>query len=441
MLSGEESKKNPLIIGSNLTGIDAWAIVMKPAVYAIATLDTKGHELAYVAERLRALGVEVTVVDVGTQAAPQVIADVSREVVLAHLPPGADRVQPDPMNRAAAIAKVSSALVEFMRAEFAAGRVAGAIGIGGGGGTSLIAPALRELPIGVPKMLVSTMAAGNVAPYVGTSDLLMLYPVIDVAGLNSVSRRILANAAHAMAGMVLHRVEDHESRPTVAMTMFGVTTPCVERIRQQLEARGFNSLVFHATGAGGRAMEQLIESGLIRGVLDITTTEIADEIVGGVLSAGPRRLEAAASRDIPCVVSVGALDMVNFGARETVPAEFAARKLHVHNAQVTLMRTTVDECRRMGRWIAEKLSRARQPMVVLLPERGVSAIDAEGQPFYDPVADTALFEELERGLSHRPNCAVHRLPLHINDAEFADRAVAEFMQLWASSQPNRESRA
>ncbi|MBS0208824.1 MAG: Tm-1-like ATP-binding domain-containing protein [Planctomycetes bacterium] len=409
---------------------------MNASIYAIATFDTKGHELAYVAARLRALGAPVVTVDVGTLNTPVVVPDVLRERVRKHLPAARRQADAAPGDRAAAIAEMSAALVEFLRDEFAAGRVAGAMGLGGGGGTSLIAPALRILPIGVPKLLVSTMAAGNVAPYVGASDLVMMHSVLDVAGLNSVSRRILANAAHAMYGMVVHSSAEVNERPTVAMTMFGVTTPCVERVRVQLEARGFDPLVFHATGAGGRAMEQLIDAGLVVGVLDITTTEIADELFGGVLSAGPARLDAALERRIPQVLSVGALDMVNFGGRETVPDKHASRRLHAHNAQVTLIRTTVDENRAIGRWMVDKLRGATSPIVVLLPEGGVSAIDAPGQPFHDPAADAALFETLEEGLREHPYCRVLRVSAHINDATFADRAVNEFMNLWLATKPS-----
>lgn len=324
---------------------------------------------------------------------------------------------------------MSEALVRYLSVEHAAGRVAGVIGIGGSGGTALITAAMRALPIGVPKLMVSTVASGNTAPYVDCSDLTMMYSVVDVAGLNVVSRRVLANAAHAMAGMVAHQPPAGQTRPALGMTMFGVTTPCVTAVREALEARGFDPLVFHATGAGGRAMEKLVESGMIEGVLDITTTEVADEVVGGVFPAGPARFDAILTRRIPYVLSVGAVDMVNFGAKETVPERFAGRRLHMHNAQVTLMRTTPDENREIARWIARKLNRATSPVVVMIPEAGVSMIDAPGQPFHDPEADAALFEELESQLQQDDLRRIIRRPNHINDPEFAAGLVDEFLRL------------
>jgi uncharacterized protein (UPF0261 family) len=307
------------------------------------------------------------------------------------------------------------------------------IGIGGSGGTALITPAMRALPIGLPKLMVSTMASGNTAPYVDCSDIAMLFSVVDVAGLNAISCRVLANAAHAMAGMVAHRPANLPSRPTLGMTMFGVTTPCVTEVRQRLESAGYDCLVFHATGTGGRAMEKLVQSDFIHGVLDLTTTEVADQVVGGCFPSGRARFDVIGEKKIPYVLSLGAVDMVNFGEKETVPAQFAHRKLHVHNAHVTLMRTTPEENRHIARWIAAKLSRFQSPFVVLIPELGVSAIDAPGQPFYDPEADAALFEELEAHLQPRPSQRVLRVPLHINDPKFAAIAVHEFQQLVAAA--------
>ena len=276
------------------------------------------------------------------------------------------------------------------------------IGLGGTGGTALLAPAFRALPLGVPKVLVSTVASGNTAPYLGCSDIVLVPSVVDVAGLNSVSRQIFSNAAHAIAGMVAHRIVGTRERPVVGMTMFGVTTPCVTAVREALEAKGFDCLVFHATGAGGRAMEQLVAAGVIQGVLDITTTEVADEVVGGVFPAGPERFDAILDMKVPYVLSVGAMDMVNFGAMNTVPSQFRERKLHVHNAQVTLMRTTPEENRRFASWIAAKLNRATAPWIMLIPEKGVSQIDAPGQPFHNADADLALFNELESQLEPKP---------------------------------------
>jgi uncharacterized protein (UPF0261 family) len=291
----------------------------------------------------------------------------------------------------------------------------------------MISAAMRELPVGVPKVLVSTMASGNTAPYVDVKDLTMMYSVVDIAGMNPLSRRILANAAGAIVGMVTQAQPLAADRPLVAATMFGVTTPCVTAARERLEAAGYDVLVFHATGSGGRAMEGLIDDGWFAGVLDVTTTEWADEVVGGALTAGPGRLSAAGRRGIPQVVSVGALDMVNFGAPETMPARFRLRRLYRHNPQVTLMRTTPDECREIGRRIAEQLNRATGPTEVLLPRRGVSMIDRDGQPFHDPDANEALFTSLRSALN--PNIHVRELDAHINDAEFAHALADELLAL------------
>lgn len=398
-----------------------------PAVYVIATMDTKGHEAAFVAERVRAAGASAVTVDVGVQDAPVVSPDMTRERV-ADFHPSSASVVLGHADRGQAVTAMSEALIEFLRREHAAGNVAGVIGLGGSGGTALIAPAFRALPIGLPKLLVSTVASGNTAQYVGFSDIALMPSVVDVAGLNVVSREVLANAAHAIAGMVAHRTGERRgsspSSSTIGLTMFGVTTPCVTAVRELLEAEGHDVLTFHATGTGGQAMEKLVESGLIGGVLDITTTEVADEVVGGVFPAGAARFDAILAKCVPYVVSLGALDMVNFGPRETVPPQFRDRKLHVHNAQVTLMRTTPDENRRFARWIAAKLNRSTAPLVVLIPEGGLSAIDAPGQPFHDPEADRALFEELDATIEKTPQRQVRRVPYHINDAAFA-RALVE----------------
>src|SRR5688572_10908157 len=299
-------------------------------IYAVATMDTKGQELAYVADRVRAAGAAVVTVDVGTQAEPTVAADVSRRQVAACHPGGEDAVLRHD-DRGRAVTAMGEALEQFLLREHAAGRVAGVIGIGGSGGTALVAPAMRALPVGLPKVLVSTVASGNTAPYVGATDITMMYSVVDVAGLNRVSKEVLANAAHAIAGMVTHPHGADDTAPAVGMTMFGVTTPCVTAARRLLEGRGFDCLVFHATGTGGRAMEKLVASDLVRGVLDITTTEVADEVVGGVFAAGPARFGVILEKQVPYVMSVGALDMVNFGAKDTVPRQFKDRRLHVHN--------------------------------------------------------------------------------------------------------------
>ncbi len=403
---------------------------MRPRAYAVATMDTKGRELAFVADRIRAAGVEVVTVDVGTLDPPTVGPDIPREAVVASHPTPEGRAQAlSGVDRGRSVTAMGEALAVFLRREHEAGRLAGVIGIGGSGNTAAITPAMRALPIGMPKVMVSTIASGNVSPYVGTSDIVMMYPVVDIAGLNAVSRRVLANAAAALVGMIRQDELPSDDRPTVAMTMFGVTTPCVSAVREAIEARGFDALVFHATGTGGRAMEKLVEAGLIGGVLDITTTEVADEVVGGILPAGPDRFDAILRARIPYVMSLGALDMVNFGAIETVPEKFHGRKLHSHNAQVTLMRTTADENRLCARWIAGKLNRAEAPFTVMIPEGGVSSIDAPGMPFHDPEADAALFDELESAIEPRPGRTIRRLPMNINDPAFARALVEAYLDL------------
>ena len=293
----------------------------------------------------------------------------------------------------------------------------------------MITAAMRRLPIGLPKLMVSTVASGNTAPYVDCSDITMMYSVVDVAGMNVVSEKVLSNAAHAMAGMVSHKQPDSARRPCLGMTMFGVTTPCVTAVRESLEQQGYDCLVFHATGTGGRAMENLVRSGLISGVLDLTTTEVADEVVGGIFPAGPHRFEAAIARKLPLVMSVGAVDMVNFGELATVPEKFRQRNLHVHNAQVTLMRTTPAENVQIAEWIASKLNTSAEPFTLLLPEGGVSMLDAPGQPFHDPDATNALFETFERTIATDEHRRILRLPFHINDPDFAAAAVAEFQRI------------
>jgi uncharacterized protein (UPF0261 family) len=413
---------------------------MSAKVYVIATMDTKGAEATYVRDRLAAAGTQVVLVDVGTLASPTHRPDVDRREVLSAVAGAAPRSLPNPdgavlpteglgEDRGQAIATMAAALRHYLQAEVAAGRVAGVLGLGGSGGTSLITTALRALPIGLPKLMVSTVASGNVAPYVDCSDILMLYSVVDIAGLNAVSSAVLANAAHAMAGMVFSDKPAAIQRPAVGMTMFGVTTPCVNRVRELLEAQGYDGLVFHATGSGGRAMEQLVASGLISGVLDITTTEVADTVVGGVFGCGPDRFARLLAAEIPLVLSLGALDMVNFGGLETVPPMFQQRRLHVHNAQVTLMRTSAEENVRIAAFMAERLNRATAPWRLLVPELGLSLIDVPGQPFHDPQANAVLFQELERRLELSPERRWIRLPYAINAPEFAAALVDHFLQL------------
>jgi uncharacterized protein (UPF0261 family) len=312
----------------------------------------------------------------------------------------------------------------------------GLISAGGSGGTALATQAMRRLPIGIPKVMVSTVASGDVKPYVGPSDICMMYSVTDISGINRISEKVLANAAHALAGMIAYakREKAEETKPALGLTMFGLTTPCVQAVCKQLEAR-YDCIVFHATGTGGQSMEKLVDSGLIAGVLDVTTTEIADELVGGVLSAGPTRLDTFIKKQVPYVGSCGALDMVNFWAMDTVPAQFRERNLYKHNPNVTLMRTTPEENARMGRFIAEKLNRMEGPVRFLIPEGGVSGIDAPGKPFWDPAADKALFDAIAENFRTTGNRKLIRLPHHINDQAFADALVANFNQIAETSWP------
>jgi uncharacterized protein (UPF0261 family) len=384
--------------------------------YVIGTFDTKGAELGYAAECLRAAGAEVVTVDVSTQARGGP-ADVGADEVAGHHPDGAAAVFTG--DRGTAVAAMAVALERFLLSR---SDVGGVLGLGGSGGTALVTPAMRALPVGVGKIMVSTVASGNVAPYVDASDIAMWYSVTDVAGLNRISRRVIGNAAHALAGIVTHEVPAADDRPAVGLTMFGVTTPCVTAVTQRLGG-AVDPLVFHATGTGGRAMEKLVDDGLVGSVLDITTTEVCDLLVGGVFPATDDRLGAIARTGVPYVGSCGALDMVNFGAPATVPAQFAGRNLYEHNPQVTLMRTTPDECVEIARFLARGLNACEGPVRFLLPTGGVSALDAPGQAFWDPEADEALFAALEAEVRQTDRRRVERLPHNVNDPEFADALV------------------
>jgi uncharacterized protein (UPF0261 family) len=388
--------------------------VSPPTVVLVGTLDTKGREYAFLRGRLEQAGVATLLVDVGTQGPPSIPADVPREEVAA----AGDFDLAALTDRGTAVQAMCAAVPKVVRRLFDEGRCQGVLAAGGSGNTAIATAAMRALPVGVPKLVVSTMASGDTAGYVDISDVTLMPAVTDVAGLNSVSARILANAAAAMAGMVTAPAVDlGASRPVVAATMFGVTTPAVTAAREELERRGYEVLVFHATGTGGRSMEGLVEAGFVTGVLDVTTTELADDLVGGVLSAGPHRLEAAGRRGVPQVVSLGALDMVNFGPRASVPERFAGRNLYVHNPTVTLMRTTPEECAELGRRLGAKLSAATGPVALFVPLRGVSAISGEGGPFYDPDADAALRAGLRETLA--PSVEVHEVDAHVNDPAFA----------------------
>ena len=396
---------------------------MKKA-YVIGTCDTKFRELAYVKELIEQAGVEAVLVDVGIFNHENPV-DIPNHVVAACHPvnPGFLSGVED---RGFAVKAMSEALGVFLPARDDLG---GVIGLGGSGGTALVTSAMRNLPIGIPKLMVSTVASGNVAPYVGPNDIAMVYSVTDIAGLNRISSRVLGNAAHAMAGMIRSTVpEVREDRPVVGMTMFGVTTPCVTQARSLLE-NDFDCIVFHATGTGGQSMEKLVDSGMMKKIMDITLTEICDLHMGGVMSAGEDRIGAVIRAGIPYVASVGALDMVNFGAMDTVPEKYRNRNLYVHNSQVTLMRTTPDENRAMGEWIGERLNRCEGEVRFLIPTKGVSMIDAPGKPFYDPVADECLFEAIEKTVRQTGRRKVFRLPYHINDPEFAQALVDSFREI------------
>jgi uncharacterized protein (UPF0261 family) len=392
-------------------------------IHLIGTADTKGEELAYLAGLLRARGAEVTLVDVGTDP-PTIPVDVPASDVAAHHPEGAQAAL-GTRDRGQAVAAMGLAFARFI-----ADRpdLSGVLGIGGGGGTSIIAQGMRELPYGLPKLLVSTLASGDTAPYIGISDLVLMPAVTDLAGLNRISRVILANAAEAMAGMALHPAPATGGKPAIGLTMFGVTTPCVTAITADLRD-SHDCLVFHATGTGGRTMEKLADSGMLTALIDITTTEVADLLFGGVLPATEDRFGAAIRTRLPWVGSVGALDMVNFGPPDTIPARYRDRLFYHHNPQVTLMRTTPDENRQMGEWIAQRLNLCDGPVHLLIPEGGISMLDAPGQPFHDPAADKALLDALEGGLRQTATRRLTRLPHHINDPAFAAAAVAAFRAL------------
>ena len=398
-------------------------------IFVVVTLDTKADEALFVAETLRKDGVPAAIVDVGVFKPPLAECQVSRAEVAAHHPSG-QHVVLGQADRGLAIAAMSDALRVFLSESCDASRCSGVIGLGGSGGTALIARAMRGLPIGFPKLMVSTVASGDTSSYIGTSDITMMFSVVDVAGLNRVSRQIYTNAAMAIAGMSRARSASTEGKPAVGMTMFGLTTPCVDHVRQQLETQGFDALVFHATGVGGRAMEELAKSGFFSAVADITTTEVADEVVGGVFPAGPERFDAILEKRLPYVMSLGALDMVNFGPLASVPPQFRDRKLHVHNPNVTLMRTSIEENRAFAQWIARKLNAYPQSgFTLLIPELGLSGLDQLGGPFFDPVADMALFDELERLVVTDRDRRIERHPLHINDPRFAETILAELAKL------------
>lgn len=395
------------------------------------TLDTKGIEYEYLRAYVQSKGCDVILIDAGIKGTPQTQPDITRDEVARAA--GAEIEQLVAVgDRGAAIETMAHGVARIVKDLFAQGHLQGILGLGGTGGSSLVTHAMRTLPVGVPKLIVSTVASGDTRPYVGASDITMMYSIVDIAGINRISERILSNAVAAIAGMATDYAQAQLStnaKPLIGATMFGVTTPSVNEARQYLEERGYEVLVFHATGTGGQSMEALVNGGFLTGVLDITTTELADDLVGGVFSAGPQRLEAAGLHGLPQIISLGALDMVNFGPMESVPERFRQRRLYKHNPTVTLMRTTPEECAELGRRIAHKLNMARGPVALFIPLRGVSMIATEGGVFYDAEADQHLIENLKAGL--QSHIEVHELDLDINDPRFAQamaHRLDEFIQ-------------
>jgi len=398
-------------------------------------MDTKGVEHGFVAERIRARGHQTLIIDLGTDGPPQIPPDITRgeAAALAGIDLEALTARHD---RGEAVAAMSQAAPRILTGLQSAGKIDGVISLGGGGGTAIATAGMRALPLGFPKVMVSTHASGDTARYIGDKDIVMFPSIVDIAGLNRISRTILSRAAGAICGMVEAaaaepKADAEHEKPVVVASMFGNTTACVQAAKALLEREGCEVLVFHATGVGGKAMEALIETGFIAGVLDITTTEWADELVGGFLGAGPTRLEAAARKGVPAIIVPGCLDMVNFHAPESVPARFAGRTFYAHNPQSTLMRTTTEECAALGRILAQKANLSTGPVTVLLPRKAISVISASGQPFHDPAADAVLFEAIKANL--RPEIPVVEMECAINDTEFAERCARTLLALMKAS--------
>ena len=392
---------------------------MAKTVCIVGTMDTKGVEFSFIKSQIESTGVSTCVINTGILGEPQLTPDVSADEVAQA---GGSSLQAlrDEGDRGNSVAVMAQGAATLIAEKQAAGEIDGIISLGGSAGTTIGTTAMQAVPVGVPKIMVSTLASGDTSPYVQSKDICMMYSVVDIAGINRLSRQILANAAGAIVGMVNAEVPTAAAdKPLIAATMFGVTTPCVTKAREVLEAAGYEVLVFHATGTGGQAMEDLVRGGFLAGVLDVTTTELADELVGGVLSAGPDRLEAAGEAGLPQVVAPGALDMVNFGPPDTVPEQFSDRLFYQHNPTVTLMRTTAEETAELGRIMARKLSEAQGPTTVIIPTQGVSAIDTTGQPFDSPEARTAWIENLKAHIGD--NVTVIEMDAHINDDEFATK--------------------
>jgi len=401
------------------------SLAMPSTIAVLGTLDTKGEEHGYVADLIRARGHRTLVIDVGTDRPPKITPDISREEVakiagidLAGLVQRRDRGE-----CVAAMAKAAAAVLTKLQAER---KIDAVISLGGGGGTAIATAGMRALPLGFPKLMVTTLASGNTSQYVGVKDIVFVPSIVDVSGLNRISRVILARAAGAICGMVETQPPAAQDKPVIVASMFGNTTKCVEHAKGILEQAGYEVLVFHCTGTGGRTMESLIESGLVAGVLDVTTTEWADELVGGVLTAGPTRLDAAAKAGIPAIIAPGCLDMVNFGEPQTVPDKFKGRTFYQHNPQVTLMRTTPEECTRLGLIIGEKANTYRGPVIVMIPKKAISIISAPGQSFHDPAADAALFNSLKSAL--KPSVPIVEMDCEINDSIFAEACARKLLE-------------
>lgn len=391
----------------------------------LGTMDTKGQEHAFVAEQIQKRGHKCLVIDVGILEEAQLKPDVTRYDVAQAA--GKDlKALVAKRDRGEAVAAMSEGAPIVLSRLAAEKRINGVISLGGGGGTAIATAAMRALPIGFPKVMVSTLASGNTAQYVGVKDIVMFPSIVDVAGLNRISRQILSRAAGAICGMVEAQPPQGDAKPVIVASQFGNTTDCVTHARKILEGEGYEVLVFHATGTGGRTMESLIESGMVSGVLDITTTEWADELVGGILNAGPTRLEAAARSGVPAIVTPGCLDMVNFGPPETVPAKFKGRNFYQHNPQVMLMRTTPEECAQLGKILAQKVNLSTGPVTVLIPLKAISVISAPGQKFHDPAADKALFDNLKQGL--RKDIPVTEMDCTINDLKFAEACAQTLLK-------------
>ena len=394
---------------------------MAKTVCIVGTMDTKGVEFSFIKSQIESTGVSTCVINTGILEEPQLTPDVSADEVAEA---GGSSLQAlrDEGDRGNSVTVMAQGAAALVAEKHAAGEIDGIISLGGSAGTTIGTTAMQAVPVGVPKLMVSTLASGDTSPYVQSKDICMMYSVVDIAGINRLSRQILANAAGAIVGMANAEAPAATAdKPLIAATMFGVTTPCVTKAREILEEAGYEVLVFHATGTGGQAMEDLVKGGFLAGVLDVTTTELADELVGGVLSAGPDRLEAAGQSGLPQVVAPGALDMVNFGPPDTVPDKFSDRLFYQHNPTVTLMRTTAEETAELGRIMARKLSEAQGPTTVIIPAQGVSAIDQTGQPFDSPEARTAWTENLKAGIGS--NVTVIEMDVHINDDEFAAKLV------------------